>query len=49
MTKGPKHRPIKEANPELYKAGEVMLEAYKAYMTPKLLIEEEKRKQREAE
>jgi carboxyl-terminal processing protease len=49
MINGPKHRPIKEANPELYKAGEVMLEAYKAYMTPKLLIEEEKRKQREAE
>lgn len=44
MLSGPTHQPIKEANPELYSAGETMLDAYKAYMLPKLLAEEEKRK-----
>lgn len=49
MLRPPPHRSVKEANPELYKAGEAMLEAYKVHMTPKLLAEEEKRKLREAE
>lgn len=49
MLNGPIHHPIKEANPVLYKAGESMLEVYKAYKLPKLLVEEEKRKKREAE
>jgi carboxyl-terminal processing protease len=49
MANPPLHRPIKEANLELYKEGETMLEAYKAHMLPKLLAEEEKRKKREAE
>jgi hypothetical protein len=49
MAHPPLHRPIKEANPKLYKAGEAMLEVYKAHMLPKLRVEEEKRKQREAE
>lgn len=49
MRNGPKHRKVMEANPELYKAGEAMLEAYKAHMLPKLLAEEEKRKRLEAE
>ncbi|KKW36958.1 MAG: Carboxy-terminal protease [Candidatus Giovannonibacteria bacterium GW2011_GWA2_53_7] len=49
MANPPVHRPIKDANPELYKAGVTMLEAYKAHMLPKLLAEEEKRKQLEAQ
>jgi carboxyl-terminal processing protease len=49
MVNGPIHRLIKEVKPELYKAGELMLEAYKAYKLPKLLAEEEKRKQLEAQ
>lgn len=49
MAHPPVHRPIKEANPEAFKAGEAMLEAYKAHMLPKLLAEEEKRKKHEAE
>jgi carboxyl-terminal processing protease len=49
MAHPPLHRKVKEANPELYKAGAAMLEVYKAHMLPKLLAEEEKRKKREAE
>lgn len=44
MANAPIRPSIKDANAELYKKAEEMLEAYKRYNLPKLLAEEEKRK-----
>lgn len=49
MTNAPAHLSIKEAKPAMYQAAEVMLEAYKAFMLPKMQKQDDLRKELEKE